>query len=291
MSWMTSVSSLHTQSSSPWLCICRGGPRGSILSDSSFSNSSQSMFQKFLGELSRALARARSKVISIGRWSVFIPGVLGRVSHVMIASRASLEMNTWSSLVHRLVMLCRCVGIPGGSMKLSPASATVLISSSALFKAALVNSLVSAGLSQCRWWRLKSLSQMVILVSVLLLLLWLLLRLQLAWVNASSWWMVLFFLHSLYMLSMSVVPQLLLSWTTVMSPEGKSICFHCSVSILLLIRNRDLVLCGSFPCVVGYTEIQSLEVIVVLNVLIAGSWSATRSMPLLASAVLDIRLC
>jgi hypothetical protein len=217
------------------------------------------MFQKFLGELSRALARARSKVISIGRWSVFIPGVLGRVSHVMIASRASLEMNTWSSLVHHLVMLCRCVGIPGGSMKSSPASATVLISSSVLFKAALVNSLVSAGLSQCRWWQLKSPSQMVILVSVPLLLLWLLLRLQLAWVNASSWWMVLFFLHSLYMLSMSAVPQLPLSWTTVMSPEGKSICFHCSVSILLLIRNRDLSYVVPFCVLWGTLESSPLR--------------------------------
>lgn len=147
-----------------------GGPRGSSLSESSFVNSSQSTFQKFLIGFGGALARAKSRVVSIGRWSVFIPGMFGSVLHVMIASRVSSEMKTWSSLVHCLVMLCRCVGIPGGSARLSPASATALISTSASFNAALVNSLVFVGSSQCGWWQLKSPSQIVVKDSVPLML-------------------------------------------------------------------------------------------------------------------------
>lgn len=93
------------------------------------------------------------------------------------------------------------------------------------------------------------------------------------------------------MLSIVALPHSPLSWMTVTSPEGKSICLHCSVSMLLLMRNKDLVLCSSFLCVDGYTGIQSLDAIVDLKALIEGSCSATRSMPLLASAVLDMKSC
>ena len=87
---------------------------------------------------------------------MFIPGVLLNTSHMMIESMCSSEMKTWSSLVHFFVMLCKWVGMPGGSTRSRPKLATALISNSALSRAVLVNSLVSVGLSQCGWCQLKS---------------------------------------------------------------------------------------------------------------------------------------
>jgi hypothetical protein len=68
-------------------------------------------------------------------------------------------------------------------------------------------------------------------------------------------------------------------------------CFHLSVSMLLLTRRRERVLDGSIACVEGYTGVHSLEAMVVPKLLIAGSCSATKSMPLLMSAALEMRLC
>ena len=86
--------------SSVWDLMRVGGGRLSSFDESSFSNSPQLTFQKFLGELDGAHARLRSKVVSIGKWSVLIPGMFLSALHVMIVSRASSEMQTWSSLVH-----------------------------------------------------------------------------------------------------------------------------------------------------------------------------------------------
>ena len=93
------------------------------------------------------------------------------------------------------------------------------------------------------------------------------------------------------MLNNVISPHLPLSWITVTSPEGKSTCFHCSVSMLFLIKRMERVLFGSEWCVVGYTGTQSLEAIDVPKFVIAGSWRATMSMPLLVSAALEMRSC
>src|ERR1700761_2025658 len=77
----------------------------------------------------------------------------------------------------------------------------------------------------------------------------------------------------------------------VTSPDGKSICFHLSVSMLLLSRMSERVFVGLAWCVVGYTTIHSLAAMVVPKLLIDGSCSATTSMPLLMSAALEIRAC
>ena len=77
----------------------------------------------------------------------------------------------------------------------------------------------------------------------------------------------------------------------VMSPEGYSICFQQSVSILCLMRSRERVSEGFALCVEGYTVVQSLNAIVVPNLLIAGSWRATISIPCLMSATLEMRAC
>jgi hypothetical protein len=61
--------------------------------------------------------------------------------------------------------------------------------------------------------------------------------------------------------------------------------------MLLLIRNKEHVLWGAHPCVVGYTVIHSLDAIMAPKLLIEGSWSATISIPLCASFVLLMRLC
>ena len=124
---------------------------------------------------------------------MLIPGVLLSASHVMIESKWSSDINTWSSLVHFFVTLCRWVGIPGGSAKSRPRPATALIRTSALSSADLVNSLVSFGLSQCGWCRLKSPIHMIGFVFVSL-------RLEVAEsvrVKASSWCTVSFFSPSL----------------------------------------------------------------------------------------------
>lgn len=93
------------------------------------------------------------------------------------------------------------------------------------------------------------------------------------------------------MLSSVSSPQLPLSWITVTSPEGKSTCFHYSVSILSLIKIREWVFWGSALCVVGYTGTQSLEATEVPKFDVAGSCRATMLIPFLASAMLEIRLC
>jgi hypothetical protein len=148
VSCIASVSLLHVASNSPGVWIREGGPSSFSFSDSALSNSSQSTFLKFLSGFDRALARSKSRVVSIGRWSVLIPGVWESASHEMIASICSSEMNTWSSLNHFLETLCTCVGIPRGNAKSRPSSATAIISVSASHMADLVNSLVSAGSSQ-----------------------------------------------------------------------------------------------------------------------------------------------
>ena len=56
-------------------------------------------------------------------------------------------------------------------------------------------------------------------------------------------------------------------------------------------RSTERVLAGSLLCVVGYIEVHSLEAMVVPKFVIAGSWRATMSMPLLASAALEMRSC
>ena len=109
---MATVSSLQALSSSSCIWICVGGSRRFSLVSSFFMNSSQSKSWKFLGKPFGALASAKSSVVSIRRWSVLIPGLSGRALQVIMASSKSLEMNTWSNLVHHLVMLCRCVMIP-----------------------------------------------------------------------------------------------------------------------------------------------------------------------------------
>ena len=75
------------------------------------------------------------------------------------------------------------------------------------------------------------------------------------------------------------------------SLDENSICFHWSVSMLLLIRKRERDLCGSTLCIDGYIGIQSLAATVTPNALIAGSWSVTMSIPVFASLALDIRSC
>src|ERR1700677_1849506 len=93
------------------------------------------------------------------------------------------------------------------------------------------------------------------------------------------------------MLYISASPQLLWILMTMTFPEGKSTCFQCSVSTLLLTRRIEQVLDGSVLCVVGYTGIHSLEAMVVPKLLIEGSCKATKSIPLLASATLEMRAC
>jgi hypothetical protein len=77
----------------------------------------------------------------------------------------------------------------------------------------------------------------------------------------------------------------------VMSPDGKSICFQWSVSILLLMRMSEWVLAKSVLCVVGYIGIQSFVAMVMPKLLTVGSCIATTSMLLLASTALEMRLC
>ena len=61
--------------------------------------------------------------------------------------------------------------------------------------------------------------------------------------------------------------------------------------MLLLRRMRERVLVGLALCVDGYIAIHSLAAIVEPKLLMAGSCSATTSIPLLASAALEIRAC
>ena len=237
VSCRVSVSFKHEDSISFGKRILVGGPTLPSLASRAFSNFSQSTLQKFLGGAAWVRVRLRSRVVRIRRWSVFIPGVFSRALQVIIESVWSSEMNTWSSLLHFFVTLCKWVGMPGGSARSIPNPATALIRTSVLSSADFVNSLVSVGLSQCGWCRLKSPIHMIglgfsvfhpegVIVTC---------------VNASSWVIVSFLLQSLYMLNRISSPQLPLSCTIVTSPEGKSICFQCSISILLLIRIRERV--------------------------------------------------
>jgi hypothetical protein len=121
---------------------------------------------------------------------------------MITASIWSSEMNTWSSLVHFLVMVWRWVGVPRGGAKSKPKPATALISISALLRADLVNSLVSVGSSQCGWCWLKLPSQRIGLLFSSFCP-W---RMMYAWVNASSWWIMSFILQSLYILNSQFTP-------------------------------------------------------------------------------------
>ena len=56
-----------------------------------------------------------------------IPEASASALHAVIVSKWSSEIKTWSSCVHLLVMWWRCLGMPEGSAKLRPSSATALI--------------------------------------------------------------------------------------------------------------------------------------------------------------------
>lgn len=71
-----------------------GGGMASSFAESSFPKSSQSTLRKFLGKLDEARARLRSREVSIGKWSVLIPGASFSASQVIIVSKASSEIKT-----------------------------------------------------------------------------------------------------------------------------------------------------------------------------------------------------
>jgi hypothetical protein len=56
-------------------------------------------------------------------------------------------MDTWSSLLHYLVTLCLCVGMPQGNASFSLVLATTSMSFSAPAMASIMNNLTSLGLS------------------------------------------------------------------------------------------------------------------------------------------------
>src|SRR6266704_1326015 len=146
--WIALVRLAQLVSSWVWLSIRAAGGSFSSWTLSSLRNSSQSTSRKLGISSASTMSGQRFMTVRIGRWSVLMPHWSGCVSHVMILFSEWSDRNTWSSLLHFLVTLCLCVGVPLGNASSSPASATASISFSAALVASLVNSLILLGSSQ-----------------------------------------------------------------------------------------------------------------------------------------------
>ena len=103
--------------------------------------------------------------------------------------------------------------------------------------------------------------------------------------------MVSLCLQSLYMLNSVSFPHSPCNLIAVTSPDMNSSCSHPSVNRSSLISIRVLVFPGSFVCVLGYTTFHSRLAMVLLKALMAGSCSATISIPFSDSFPLLIKSC
>lgn len=106
------------------------------------------------------------------------------------------------------------------------------------------------GSSHKGWWRLKSPIHMVCSGPVVCRCL------SRSRMNADRCISALLLFPSLYTLITRNVPNCPFISTAVMSGCSKSICFHASVKILVLMRMTDLVLSGCVLCVLGYIVVQ-----------------------------------
>src|SRR6266581_1928378 len=146
--WIALVRLAQLASNWVWLAIGAAGGSLSSCALSSFRNSSQSTSRKLGISSASTMSGQRFMTVRIGRWSVLMPYWSSCVSHVIILFSEWSDKNTWSSLLHFLVTLCLCIGVPLGNASSSPASATTSISFSTALVASLVNNLMSLGSSQ-----------------------------------------------------------------------------------------------------------------------------------------------
>ena len=95
-----------------------GNPRFARRDSSDSPKRSQSPSRKLWISVCVVSVNARSSVVIIGGWSVFIPRHCACTSHEMCVSNEWSEMKTWSRRVQRLVTLCWCAGM---TLALNPA--------------------------------------------------------------------------------------------------------------------------------------------------------------------------
>src|SRR5882672_7989438 len=131
-------------------------------------------------------------------------------------------------------------GSPFGSVICRSSSATASISTWALLRLTCVNRCEFQSLSHNGWWALKSPSHTTCWLPLTALLLH-----RLVFIACTARLMPSWHTLSLYVLTITMLPRPVLTWTAVTSEDLQSICIHASVAMRLLTSISDLVLLGS----------------------------------------------